>query len=43
MSSAWQPPGEGKLDEKTSEWDERASLGVVMAAGGYPAITAPVM
>src|SRR5574344_1469749 len=26
----------GKLDEKTSEWDERASLGVVMAAGGYP-------
>lgn len=28
---------EGKLDQKTSEWDERASLGVVMAAGGYPA------
>ena len=27
----------GKLDEKTSEWDERASLGVVIAAGGYPA------
>ncbi|WAH51167.1 phosphoribosylamine--glycine ligase [Pseudescherichia vulneris] len=27
---------EGKLDEKTSEWDERASLGVVIAAGGYP-------
>lgn len=27
---------EGKLDEKKSEWDERASLGVVMAAGGYP-------
>ncbi len=27
---------EGKLDEKTSAWDERASLGVVMAAGGYP-------
>lgn len=27
---------EGTLDEKTSEWDERASLGVVMAAGGYP-------
>lgn len=26
---------EGTLDEKTSE-DERASLGVVMAAGGYP-------
>ncbi|NDJ59362.1 phosphoribosylamine--glycine ligase [Enterobacteriaceae bacterium 4M9] len=27
---------EGKLDEKTSQWDERAALGVVMAAGGYP-------
>lgn len=27
---------EGKLDEKRSEWDERASLGVVIAAGGYP-------
>ncbi len=27
----------GKLDEKTSEWDDRASLGVVVAAGGYPA------
>ena len=27
---------EGKLDEKTSEWDDRASLGVVIAAGGYP-------
>ncbi|XTZ38199.1 phosphoribosylamine--glycine ligase [Salmonella enterica] len=27
---------EGKLDEKRSDWDERASLGVVMAAGGYP-------
>lgn len=27
---------EGKLDEKTSEWDERAALGVVIAAGGYP-------
>ncbi len=26
----------GKLDEKTSQWDERAALGVVMAAGGYP-------
>jgi phosphoribosylamine--glycine ligase len=26
----------GKLDEKTSDWDERASLGVVIAAGGYP-------
>ena len=26
----------GKLDEKTSEWDNRASLGVVVAAGGYP-------
>ncbi|HID9471955.1 TPA: phosphoribosylamine--glycine ligase [Serratia liquefaciens] len=27
---------EGKLDEKTSEWDERPALGVVIAAGGYP-------
>ena len=28
---------DGKLNEKTSEWDARASLGVVLAAGGYPA------
>ncbi|CAM4144652.1 phosphoribosylamine--glycine ligase [Serratia silvae] len=28
---------EGKLNEKTSEWDERPALGVVLAAGGYPA------
>ncbi|RNM10151.1 phosphoribosylamine--glycine ligase [Dickeya undicola] len=28
---------EGKLDEKTSDWDPRPSLGVVLAAGGYPA------
>jgi len=28
---------EGKLNEATSQWDERPSLGVVMAAGGYPA------
>ncbi len=27
---------EGKLDEKSSEWDERAALGVVLAAKGYP-------
>lgn len=27
---------EGKLDAQKSEWDKRASLGVVMAAGGYP-------
>ncbi|MGJ0482985.1 MAG: phosphoribosylamine--glycine ligase [Methylomicrobium sp.] len=27
---------EGKLDQATSEWDKRAALGVVMAAGGYP-------
>ncbi|NPE57466.1 phosphoribosylamine--glycine ligase [Dickeya dadantii] len=27
----------GKLDEKTSDWDARPSLGVVLAAGGYPA------
>jgi phosphoribosylamine--glycine ligase len=27
----------GKLDKTTSDWDPRPSLGVVMAAGGYPA------
>ena len=27
---------DGKLDEATCEWDPRAALGVVMAAGGYP-------
>ncbi len=26
----------GELDQETSEWDSRASLGVVLAAGGYP-------
>ncbi|HEY3589021.1 MAG TPA: phosphoribosylamine--glycine ligase [Buttiauxella sp.] len=28
---------DGKLNETTSKWDERPSLGVVIAAGGYPA------
>ena len=27
---------EGKLDQCTTEWDERAAVGVVLAAGGYP-------
>jgi phosphoribosylamine--glycine ligase len=27
---------DGKLDEATIEWDERACLGVVLAAKGYP-------
>ncbi|MGD2119368.1 MAG: phosphoribosylglycinamide synthetase C domain-containing protein, partial [Chromatiales bacterium] len=27
---------EGKLDQQTTTWDDRASLGVVLAAGGYP-------
>ncbi len=27
---------EGRLDQCTTDWDPRASLGVVMAAGGYP-------
>lgn len=27
---------DGSLDRAVVEWDERASLGVVMAAGGYP-------
>lgn len=26
----------GELDTKSAQWDERASLGVVMAANGYP-------
>ncbi|HEC15087.1 MAG TPA: phosphoribosylamine--glycine ligase [Sedimenticola sp.] len=28
---------DGRLDECEAEWDERPALGVVMAAGGYPA------
>jgi phosphoribosylamine--glycine ligase len=27
---------DGQLDTVSAEWDERASVGVVMAAGGYP-------
>ena len=27
---------DGKLEHQTIEWDERSSLGVVLAAGGYP-------
>jgi len=27
---------DGKLHEKRTRWDERCSLGVVLAAGGYP-------
>ncbi len=27
---------DGKLDSATAEWDERAALGVVLAAAGYP-------
>jgi phosphoribosylamine--glycine ligase len=27
---------EGKLDQETTRWDQRAALGVVLAAGGYP-------
>ena len=27
---------DGTLGEQTTDWDPRASLGVVMAAGGYP-------
>ena len=26
----------GELDKTTSDWDDRAALGVVLAAGGYP-------
>ncbi|WP_312747266.1 phosphoribosylamine--glycine ligase [Cedecea neteri] len=28
---------DGKLDEKDSKWDARPALGIVLAAGGYPA------
>ena len=28
---------EGKLDQAESKWDPRASIGIVLAAGGYPA------
>ncbi|WP_097459038.1 phosphoribosylamine--glycine ligase [Mangrovitalea sediminis] len=27
---------DGRLDQCDSDWDERASLGIVLAAGGYP-------
>ena len=27
---------EGKLDQASTEWDERSSIGIVLAAGGYP-------
>ena len=27
---------DGRLDEVSAQWDERCSLGVVLAAGGYP-------
>ncbi len=27
---------DGRLDQVTAEWDPRAALGVVLAAGGYP-------
>jgi len=27
---------EGRLDRERAEWDQRAALGVVLAAGGYP-------
>ncbi|MDH5611675.1 MAG: phosphoribosylamine--glycine ligase [Gammaproteobacteria bacterium] len=27
---------DGKLDSSTTDWDERTSIGVVLAAGGYP-------
>ena len=30
------PARVGRLDQCTTDWDPRASLGVVMAAGGYP-------
>ncbi len=27
---------DGKLDQMESKWDQRASIGIVLAAGGYP-------
>ena len=27
---------DGKLDSETADWDQRTSIGVVLAAGGYP-------
>src|SRR5690554_6834328 len=27
---------DGKLDQCSSDWDERAAVGIVLAAGGYP-------
>jgi phosphoribosylamine--glycine ligase len=27
---------DGQLDQESTQWDQRASLGVVLAAGGYP-------
>jgi phosphoribosylamine--glycine ligase len=27
---------DGKLDQQQAEWDPRASVGIVLAAGGYP-------
>lgn len=27
---------DGKLDQVSAQWDERAALGIVLAAGGYP-------
>lgn len=29
---------EGRLDEVSTDWDERAAVGVVLAAGGYPEV-----
>ena len=28
---------DGKLDQETADWDSRSAVGVVLAAGGYPA------
>lgn len=36
LVSLCQAACQGTLDQETSLWDERAALGVVIAAGGYP-------
>ena len=36
LVSLCQAACKGTLDQETSRWDERAALGIVIAAGGYP-------
>ena len=36
MAALCQAAIDGRLDQKHAEWDPRAAIGVVLAAGGYP-------